>query len=512
MRTPATVLATSPVLRLLRRARRPWLLGLLPLVLLVGWATGGGIGLYSVAIGFPLVLAVALPSQAAWHGWAVDPVSGLVQREGVVDALDRALRLANRRTRLTGALVLEIDKFRAVEVRHDRPQIERLLYIIGERLVRTLRDGDVAARLEGATFAAALSPVLRLDLEAAIQLASRIQQVIAEPISLDGTNVHLTASVGFSLADRMGAPTAARLLQTATTALIEAQRSGPGAIRSYSDAMNTRVLVRHELCDDVAHALDRGEIRAFFQPQVSTRTGAITGFETLARWMHPKRGLIPPVEFLPALAQCGLMGRLGEIMVQEALTAMRRWDDAGLAVPRVAVNFSKEELGDPRLVERIRWELDRFDLTGDRLGIEVLETVVATAGDDQILRNLAGLSAIGCSLDLDDFGTGHASITTIRRFSIERIKIDRSFVTRIDADPEQQKMVAAILTMAENLGLDTLAEGVETSAERAMLASLGCGHIQGFGVARPMAGPETDTWIAAYLARQSGVVPLRRAV
>ncbi len=512
MRTPAFVLAMSPVLILLRRARRPWLLGLLPLVLVSGWGFGGSIGLYGMAIGFPMVLAMALPSQAVWNGWAVDTVTGLVQRDGIVDALNNSLRLATRRGHLTGALVLEIDKFRAFEVRHDRADIERLLYIIGERLRRTLRDYDVAARLEGGTFAAALSPALRLDLEAVIQLAARLQQVIAEPISLDGSDLHLTASVGFSLADRVGNPTGAGLLQTATTALIEAQRSGPGAIRSYSDAMNTRVLVRNELCDDVAHALDRGEIRAFFQPQVSTRTGAITGFETLARWMHPKRGLIPPIEFLPALAQCGLMGRLGEIMVQEALTAMRRWNDAGLAVPRVAVNFSKEELGDPRLIERINWELDRFDLTGDRLGIEVLETVVAHAGEDQILRNLAGLSALGCSLDLDDFGTGHASITTIRRFSIERIKIDRSFVTKIDADPEQQKMVAAILTMAEKLGLDTLAEGVETSAERAMLASLGCGHIQGFGVARPMAGAETDNWIAAYLARQSGVVPLRRAV
>ncbi len=484
-------------------------MGLFPVLLVLGYVTGGSSGITAVAVGFPVVLLLILPSRAVWQGWPVDAITGLVQRDGIVGALDKVLRAADRRGCLSGAVVLEIDNFRTLEARHDRATIERLLFITGERLARTVRVDDLAGRLDGATFAATLAPGPRLDLEAAIQMSARIQAAIADPISVAGANVHITASVGFSLSNRVGLPTGEGILQAAITALIEAQRSGPGAIRSYSDAMNTRVTTRHALCDDVATALERREIRAYFQPQVSSRTGAITGFETLARWMHPKRGLIPPIEFLPALSECGLMGRLGEIMVQEALGALRRWDDAGLTVPRVAVNFSKEELSDPRLVERIRWELERFDLVGSRLGIEVLETVVATGSDDQIVRNLGGLSALGCSLDLDDFGTGHASITTIRRFSIERIKIDRSFVTRIDDDLEQQKMVAAILLMAEKLGLDTLAEGVETSAERAMLSRLGCGHIQGFGVARPMAGEETDNWIAAYCARQAGVIPLR---
>jgi EAL domain-containing protein (putative c-di-GMP-specific phosphodiesterase class I) len=158
-------------------------------------------------------------------------------------------------------------------------------------------------------------------------------------------------------------------------------------------------------------------------------------------------------------------------------------------------------------VDRIGWELDRFELTPDRLVVEVLETVVATKAEDVVIRNLAGLARLGCCLDLDDFGTGHASITNIRRFSIERIKIDRSFVTRIDEDLEQQKMVGAILTMADRLGLDTLAEGVETAAEQAMLARLGCGHVQGFGIARPMPMRETVAWIRAWESRDGQAVP-----
>jgi diguanylate cyclase (GGDEF)-like protein len=500
--------------RQLRRARRPHLLLLLPLVLLTGFLTGGMLGLFALAVGFPLIIAVALPTEAAWQGWATDPLTGLLTREGIVGSLDSALASSARKGRATGAIVVELDQFRLLEGRFDRAAVETVLTVIGKRLADTMRDSDQAGRLDGATFAVALSPVRRLDLEAAIQLSARIQQALTEPIPLDGTNIHVSASVGFSLANRLDDPTGERILQAATTALIEAQRSGPAAIRSYSAAMHARVNGRSDLTDEVAEAMDRGEFRAFFQPQISTRTGAITGFETLARWMHPTRGLIPPAEFLPALVQAGLMPRLGQVMVQEALTALRRWTDMGLNVPRVGVNFSNEELHDPHLVDRISWELDRFDLPADRLVIEVLETVVANRAEDITIRNLAALARLGCSLDLDDFGTGHASITSIRRFSIERIKIDRSFVTRIDADAEQQKMVEAILTMAERLGLDTLAEGVETSAERAMLARLGCGHIQGFAIARPMSGAETDTWIDAYANRQTGVIPLhnRRVV
>jgi EAL domain-containing protein (putative c-di-GMP-specific phosphodiesterase class I) len=197
-------------------------------------------------------------------------------------------------------------------------------------------------------------------------------------------------------------------------------------------------------------------------------------------------------------------------MLQNALTALQDWDARGICIPRVGVNFSNAELCDPRLLDRIGWELDRFEVSPDRLVVEVLETVVAARSDDVVIGNLAGLARIGCCLDLDDFGTGHASITSIRRLSIERIKIDRSFVTRIDDDPEQQRMVAAILTMAERLGLDSLAEGVETAGERAMLVQLGCGHLQGFGIARPMPFVETLDWIRCREEQGKPAMPLQQ--
>ncbi|MBL4812642.1 MAG: bifunctional diguanylate cyclase/phosphodiesterase [Rhodobacteraceae bacterium] len=437
-----------------------------------------------------------------------DPLTGLPNRTHVLVELERCLRISNRLGHEAGAMLIEVDRFKLLEECHDRAGIEEILLNCTNRLKEAVRGNDVLARLDGPTFAIVLAPARTLDLEAAIQMAGRIQRALSEPVQIGMANVYLTASIGFALVHRIENPTGDTLLQAANSALIEAQRSGPGAIRSYSLAMQTRIAARNGLAFEVTGALERGEIYAFYQPQISTRTGEISGFETLARWHHPERGMIPPVEFLPALEQSGQMNRLSEIMVTQALEALVAWDEAGHHIPRIGVNFSSRELSDPRLVDRIGWELDRFDIAPERLVVEVLETVVAGKSDDMVIRNLSGLARLGCCLDLDDFGTGHASITSIRRFSIERIKIDRSFVTHIDLDPEQQKMVGAILTMAERLGLTTLAEGVETPEEQEMLGQIGCDHIQGFGFARPMPMSETIPWIRKYESRDSTPINL----
>jgi len=167
-------------------------------------------------------------------------------------------------------------------------------------------------------------------------------------------------------------------------------------------------------------------------------------------------------------------------------------------------------LRNPGLVEKIRWELDRFELSPDRLAVEILETVMTDCPGDTISRNIAGLSKLGCRIDLDDYGTGHASIASLRRFAVTRIKIDRSFVMKADCDPEQQRLIGAILTMAERLELDTLAEGVETVGEHALLAQLGCDHVQGFGIARPMPFDQTLDWIIAHQAKLQDVPVIGR--
>jgi EAL domain-containing protein (putative c-di-GMP-specific phosphodiesterase class I) len=171
----------------------------------------------------------------------------------------------------------------------------------------------------------------------------------------------------------------------------------------------------------------------------------------------------------------------------------------------VSVNFSAAELGSPQLPDRIRWALDRFHLEPGRLTVEILESVVTRTDNDMIVRNIAALSDMGCGIDLDDFGTGQTSLANIRRFALRRLKIDRSFVTRIDEDPGQQRVCSAILSLAERLGLETVAEGVETSGEQAMLAQIGFTHAQGFGIGRPMPYEETAEWMARHSARLAGL-------
>jgi EAL domain-containing protein (putative c-di-GMP-specific phosphodiesterase class I) len=190
-------------------------------------------------------------------------------------------------------------------------------------------------------------------------------------------------------------------------------------------------------------------------------------------------------------------------MLYHALGSLQAWERAGHRIASIGVNFSAEELRNPRLPDRIAWELERFGLTADRLGIEVLETVVAGTPDDVVVQNVSRLAELGCRIDLDDFGTGHASIANIRRFAVSRIKIDRSFVSGLANDRDQQRIVAAILSMAERLGLDTIAEGVETPEEYSMLAQLGCAHLQGYGIARPMAAEDTLPWIERHKAQAS---------
>ncbi|MFT4149195.1 MAG: bifunctional diguanylate cyclase/phosphodiesterase [Paracoccaceae bacterium] len=471
----------------------------LPAATLAAFWTGGERALILTALAAPLVLATARGLTQRRH----DPAGGdpLALHPRIAEVMDAVLLDAPATGQSTACLVVQFDEAAELLDRHGRAAQTEVLARCADRICGALRQGDTVARLEGGGFALALAPVRRLDLESALQLAARIQSAITPAISVDGARLYVTCSIGFCLAAQLPQPSGRRLLDAAQIAADEALRNGPGAIRSFSPDMARHRADREAFRDELEVALDEGQIRAWFQPQVSTDTGAITGFEALARWQHPVRGLIPPADFLPAIEDAGLSERLAEVMLFNALSALARWDAAGLQVPAVAVNFSAAELRNPRLAEKIRWELDRFDLAPGRLSAEILETVMADTDNDVIVSNIAGLAAMGCGIDLDDFGTGHSSMLNLRRFSVRRIKIDRSFVTRLDEDKAQQDMVAAILSLAERLGIEALAEGVETPGEHAVLAQLGCQHVQGFGIARPMPPEETADWITRHRAR-----------
>ncbi|MEZ5722979.1 MAG: bifunctional diguanylate cyclase/phosphodiesterase [Paracoccaceae bacterium] len=481
----------------------PQVAAFLPALMLGAYWFGGEGLLLTAAVIFPAVFAFFVVfARGQTRVTYRDPVTGLPRRDALLRALGEGLTggvASDEDARI--AVLIEIDGFARFRDLYGEAGAETIQRQATDRLIGVLRETDVVARIGPGLYGLALARTPRVDLETVIQLAARMQEALTDPISLDGTRVLITASVGFALPSRVPDATGEAFLAAAESALEEARNAGPGTVRAFARGMRPRVEVPDDMTREVVRALENGEIRPWYQPQVSTDTGAVTGFEALARWHHPTRGMISPGAFLPAIARAGLFDRLGEVMLFQALTALRDWDRAGLDVPGVSVNFSTDELRNPRLFDKVRWELDRFEIDPARLTVEVLEDVVAQSDDDMTTRNIAALSRLGCSIDLDDFGTGHASIANIRRFDVNRIKIDRSFITHIDTDRDQQNMVAAILTMADRLGLDTLGEGVESHGEHALLAQLGCSHVQGYSIARPMPLEETAAWITAYRTR-----------
>ncbi|KIN62217.1 Diguanylate cyclase [Sulfitobacter noctilucicola] len=484
--------------RLCRRATNilmgPPVFAFLPALCLAAFWFGGEGALIVLAGLLPVLYLVAGSfNSRSWN--LQDTATGIFHRTAFEELVEQMFLRTQDSGRHAAIFCLAVEDFNQIIERYGHAAADTVVQKLGDRLIAALRSDDRVGLLADARYAVCTEAVRHLDLELCIQMAGRLQSAVEEPISIDGTAIYVSASVGFCQHSRSPGQSGALWLEASALALREAQKRGPSAIRAFSDQMRRDNEARAALREDVVGALEGGQIQPWFQPQISTDTGEITGFEALARWNHPDRGMISPADFLPAIEQAGQLERLAEVMIYHSFAALKAWDGAGVNVPQVGVNFAGSELSNPKLLEKIQWELDRFDLSPNRLAVEVLETVVASAPDDMITRNINAMGKLGCRIDLDDFGTGHASIASIRRFSVSRIKIDRSFVMKADRDAEQQRMISAILTMAERLGVETLAEGVETVGEHVLLAQLGCDHVQGFGIGRPMPFEKTLDWI-----------------
>ncbi|WP_083445392.1 bifunctional diguanylate cyclase/phosphodiesterase [Ruegeria sp. 6PALISEP08] len=488
----------------------PAVLAFVPALSLGAFWVGGERALVSMALGLPLAIAGlgAISTTPTRPGRRAS--GGLVSNDHFASALTDVFAETRRKGEDSACFALVLDDYTQLLDLHGQAAANHVAQQFCARVMSMIRNRDCATRIGGNKMMVVLRPARQLDLEACIQLSGRMQSAIEEPIMLNGTGVYMSCSIGFSLSDSFPSGSALDWRDAANNALLEAQQNGPSTIRAFSSETRRRAQVRTNLRKEFDAAVDSGEIRPWFQPQISTDTERVTGFEALARWEHPYKGVLSPNVFLPFAEHAELMGRLGQTMRHYAFSAMRDWDQAGLYVPRIGINFSSDELRDPGLIDRLKWELDQFDMTPDRLAVEVLETVFSRRPDDVITRNVTGLAAMGCCIDPDDFGTGHASIASIKRFNVSRIKIDRSFVTKSDQDPSQQQLASAILTMAERLNLETLAEGVETPGEHALMAQLGCDHVQGFGIGKPMRFEKTEGWIKSYRNKIDGVPKIGR--
>jgi EAL domain-containing protein (putative c-di-GMP-specific phosphodiesterase class I)/GGDEF domain-containing protein len=461
-------------------------LALLPAALLAAVLAGGGTGAIVVAALAPGVLAATVLLRRGLIGPAQGGRRAPLSTNSLEAALDDGLAATGRGWGLTGCIMIDIDSYDALVDRRGPGAAQAAIDRIAQHLREVVRGGDRVFYLGGGRFGLAMAPTRSADAGALDEFAARIERAIA---TAPPPGAPVCVRTGTALSDAQRRETGTGLARRATAALAGGTRPTRIPDTSGPPPGDPGATVRA--------ALERGEIGAWYQPQLCMATGAVTGMEALARWSHPHRGVLPPGEFLPHLARAGCNRRLLEVMLRDALGALRDWQDNGVEIPAVGVNFDPDSLRDPALPDLVAWELDRHGLGPERLCIEIMETVVSMTPDDRTAGNIRRLAAHGCRIDLDDFGTGHASISSLKRFAINRLKIDRSFIRGIDHDRDQQRMVAAILTMAAQLDLGTVAEGVETELCRARLARLGCGHVQGFVIARPMAPARVVPWLRA---------------
>jgi len=490
----------------------PQILAFVPAITLGGYWFGGESVLLVMALAIPAMMGLAgLFSHKAEPPPAPPAFSIRLAEVGtLVDALDEGFKAEPRTGLRVAALHIGVDNFTKLKQDYGSAIALQAVDIICERLMSSLRKADLVCMREDGEIAVALAPMRDLDLEAMILTCGRLQHILSQPMALGVARVSVITSLGFCLPTRMEERTGQACLDAAEAALREAQHAGSGSIRAFSPNTTPHLVTRNTLVNDVAGALDAGHIVPWFQPQLNADTGQVSGMEALARWIHPEQGVILPNAFLPAVSAAGLNRRLGDVIRNKALHALKKWDATDILIPTVSINFTQSELADITLIDRIQWELDQFDLMPDRLVIEILETVMSDSQSNAVTRTIAALSALGCSIDLDDFGTGNASIAHIRQFGVNRIKIDRSFVSAIDRDPSQQSVLAAILEMADRLDVRTVAEGVETRGEHTLLSQLGCGYVQGFLIARPMPFEETLTWARSHVKQLAGVPPISK--
>jgi diguanylate cyclase (GGDEF)-like protein/PAS domain S-box-containing protein len=415
-----------------------------------------------------------------------DALTGLANRNMLFDRLEQALIHARRADRLVALVLLDIDGFKLINDGLGHVAGDFVLKEVAARLSGACRPGDTVARLGGDAFVLVLSDLAHEN--DAASLARNLLAVVAAPMTVDGHEVVVTASLGVALFPRDG-ELAPALLKNADAAMHRAKELGRNSVQFYAPRMNARMLERLELEAGLRRAIERCEFVLYYQPKVELARGRIIGAEALIRWRHPSMGMVSPGDFIPLAEETGLIIPIGEWVIETACGQLRSWLDAGLDDLVLSVNLSARQFQQDGLGEFVAAALRRHDLRARCLELEVTESAVMQ-DPEQTTAILSGLKAIGVRISLDDFGTGYSSLNYLKRFPIDTLKIDQSFIHDITSDPDDAAIARSVISLAHSLKHQVVAEGVETEAQLAFLRRHQCDQIQGYHFCRPLPADE----------------------
>jgi len=410
-----------------------------------------------------------------------DAVTNLPNRSLLADRTAQAIAHARRSGGSCGLIVLDIDRFKLVNEGFGQMAGDALLMALADRLRGVVRDDDTAARLGADTFSVLAAGLARP--EDVIGMARRIEEAVARPFPLAGSELRISLSLGAAISPRDGEDFEV-LLGNADAAMRRVKEAGGNSFQYYAAGMTRQALERIELENALHAAAAKGELELHYQPQVEIASGCIAGLEALMRWRNAARGQVPPAQFIPIAEESDLIQILGEWALQSACRQLARWDDAGCPVPRVAVNVSARQFRSPGFVDLVAKALHEHGVAPPRLELEITEGVLIDRRDEAIAI-LEQLKALGVQVAVDDFGTGYSSLSYLSRLPIDCLKIDRSFVNETAKGGRDAVIAQAIISLGHALGLRVLAEGVETQEQLDFLRHHGCNEYQGYLFAKP---------------------------
>ncbi|ATE60518.1 putative bifunctional diguanylate cyclase/phosphodiesterase [Thauera sinica] len=421
-----------------------------------------------------------------------DALTGIPNRALLADRLELACRMADRTGLQVGLLFIDVDRFKHINDSMGHSAGDEVLRLIVGRLRGCVRQMDTLARLAGDEFVIVmerLSDPMQVDV-----LAHRILGSMREPFEVGGHSLFVTVSIGSAIYPRDDGQLRS-LMVKADAAMYESKASGRNSFRSYTPKMLTFNPESISLENDMRRALERDEFVLHFQPQVDLATGQLRGAEALVRWRHPERGLVSPMHFIPVAEESGLIVQIGECVLRKALAQVREWHDQGLPLFRVSVNISALQFRQANFARFIETLLAEHGVSGEFLELELTESILMRDVED-VLDTLNAIKSLGVRLAIDDFGTGFSCLSYLRRFPIDCLKIDQSFVRNIERTPINQSIAQAIVALGESLALGVIAEGVETLSEAAVLKGMRCSQAQGYLYSTPLEPRSFARWLA----------------